>query len=143
MEKIEFAVSGSFEQLSQFKEEAEKLGWKYLDDSFTKEEYELYPLLYFCDEQAWLSSSDNILNRFALSDVSDSVIIFDLDTNKGQALTAIKHSLKKDTKLEEFVDFLVDKYTIEDGDLINDENRVESKEEVIKAFTMVGQTKVV
>ena len=143
MEKIEFAVSGSFEQLSQFKEEAEKLGWKYLDDSFTKEEYELYPLLYFCDEQAWLSSSDNILNRFALSDVSDSVIIFDLDTNKGQALTAIKHSLKMDTKLEEFVDFLVDKYTIEDGDLINDENRVESKEEVIKAFTMVGQTKVV
>ena len=46
-------------------------------------------------------------------------------------------------EMGEFLDFIVNNYTIEDEELINDENRVESKEEVVATFkTMYGRTRV-
>lgn len=146
MEKIEFAIEGTFEQLTWFKEEAEKLGWKYMEDFYTEKEYDSNPYLYFCNETNWLHpSAKTVLNGFVLSGISNDVIVFDLNTQKEKALNTIKNSLKEieKDKLEEFVDFIVDNYTVEDGELINDENRIESKEEVISTFkTMYGQCRI-
>ena len=46
-------------------------------------------------------------------------------------------------EMGEFLDFIVNNYTMEDGELINDEDIVETKEEVVATFkTMYGQTRV-
>ena len=148
--EIEFAVSGSFEQLSEFKEKAEEFGWNYVNfTEFSKKEYARHikpRILYFCDEAVW-SCNDyaSVTNGFSLTDVATGVILFDLDVSYEDALLAVKHGMKsmKKTEMNEFLDFIVDNYTIEDGDMINKENRYEDKEEVISIFkTMYGQTKV-
>ena len=135
--KIEFAVSGSFEQLSWFKKRAEQLGWQYIDDLFDELSYKDYPILYFCDELFWGNEIvDYILNGFSLiSSVPEEVIIFNLDIQLEKALLSIKHGIKgkKPSEMTEFLDFIVNNYLADNS----------NKQEVVKKFTtMYGQTKV-
>lgn len=143
MDNIEFAVSGSFEQLSWFKEEAEKLGWNYVSEftEFTEKNYRSSKprLLYFCEEGIWdCGNHDNIVNGFSLSGGSDGAPVFNLDVDKHKALLAIAHNLDV-SPIADFLDFIIDNYTIINGDIINNEHNIENKKQVI---TMYGQTKV-
>jgi len=151
MEIKEFAVKGTFEQLSEIKTLAEENGWTYLEEFTPFNEDNLYSLeedgksiLYFCNKGVWhCGDYGEKVNSFSLTES----ITNDIEVIKGRVKTLCYlhdyYYKTEEDKLEQFLDFVVDKYTVEDGELINDENRVESKEEVISTFkTMYGQVRI-
>jgi len=148
MEIKEFAVKGTFEQLSEIKTFAEEHGWTYLEEftSFIKESFDKgYSILYFCNKANW-----------DCGDYKEKINSFSLTGSVGRDVEVIKGRVKilcylhdyyykpEEDKLEQFLDFVVDKYTVVSGEISNKEfDEIESKEEVISTFkTMYGQTRV-